>query len=163
MSENQDAVAQQLAAIGAAQVVEAGHLLSSEASTGGKDQQDGVDSMLGHGHGSAELTVHLCLACCCIKQACKTCCKLATGLDAMMCDVGCGKGTQRSPMQQVRHRRAHAGGIGIGGVHAYAEGCMQQGSMQGEPCRGGLCTEGPSHDTEGPFHYTEGPLHPGCA
>lgn len=87
MSENQDAVAQQLAAVGAAQVVEAGHLLSSEAGTGGEDQQDGMDSMLRHGHGSAELTVHLCLACCCVEQACTTCFRLERGLDAATCRV----------------------------------------------------------------------------
>lgn len=67
MGENQDAVAQQLAAIGAAQVVQASHLFSSEASTGGEDQQDGVNAVLGHRHSSAELAVHLRLACCCIK------------------------------------------------------------------------------------------------
>ena len=71
MGENQDAVAQQLAAIGAAQVVQAGHLLSSEASTGGKDQHNGVDAVGGHGHSSAELAVHLRLACCCVKESCK--------------------------------------------------------------------------------------------
>lgn len=71
MGEDQDAVAQQLTAVGTAQVVETGHLLGSEASTGGEDQQDGMNAAFRHGHGSGELSAHFRLACCSVKQACR--------------------------------------------------------------------------------------------
>ena len=46
MGEDQDAVAQQLTTICGAQVVQASHLFSSEAGTGGEHQQDGMDAAL---------------------------------------------------------------------------------------------------------------------
>jgi len=46
MSEDQNAVAQQLPAIGTAQVVEAGDFFCCEACTGGEHQQDCMDAVL---------------------------------------------------------------------------------------------------------------------
>lgn len=99
MGEDQDAVAQQLPAIGTAQIVEASHLLSCEASTGGEDQQDGVDAVLRHGHSSAEFAVHFRLACCCIKQACKKDVERVIGENAAVRHIECKWAVQRGHAQ----------------------------------------------------------------
>ena len=90
VSEHQDAVTQQLTPISTPQVVQARHLLSSEARAGCEDQQNGMDASLRHGHGSGQLTADLALAGGSVKQTCtaqQACQIVGAGADSYYDDL----------------------------------------------------------------------------